>query len=82
MLHNLKWRNLGSNQIDEVSPSIGRRSHLETLILSRNQIAVLDAEQRKLIMLKKLKKLYLWDNQLDVEGIPQGIGKLVFLEVI
>ena len=74
MLHNLKRLNLGSNQIDEVSPSIGRRSHLETLILSRNQIAVLDAEQRKLIM---LKKLYLWDNQLDVEGIPQGIGKLV-----
>ena len=27
LLHNLKRLNLGSSQIDEVNPSIGRRSH-------------------------------------------------------
>ena len=37
-LPNLKRLNLGSNEIDEVSPQIERWTHLETLILSRNKV--------------------------------------------
>jgi len=37
-LPNLKRLNLGSNEIDEVSPLIERWTHLETLILSRNKV--------------------------------------------
>ena len=77
-LTNLKRLNLGSNEIDEVSPDIEKWAHLETLILSRNKIKSLPPGLCKLL---KLKKLYLCDNQLDFEGIPTGIGKLCSLEV-
>ena len=77
-LTNLKRLNLGSNEIEEVSPAIEQWSQLETLILSRNKITALPSG---LCKLNKLKKLYLCDNQLDFEGIPAGIGKLSALEV-
>merc|ERR1719414_2357403 len=77
-LPGLKRLNLGSNQIDEVSPLIERWTVLETLILSRNKIQTLP---NGLCKLAKLRKLYVCDNQLDFEGIPAGIGKLSSLEV-
>ena len=77
-LPGLKRLNLGSNEIDEVSPLIEQWTVLETLILSRNKIQTLP---NGLCKLTKLRKLYVCDNQLDFEGIPAGIGKLSSLEV-
>jgi Leucine-rich repeat (LRR) protein len=40
-LPNLKRLNLGSNEIEEVSPLIERWAYLETLILSRNKVRII-----------------------------------------
>jgi Leucine-rich repeat (LRR) protein len=40
-LPNLKRLNLGSNEIEEVSPQIERWAYLETLILSRNKVRII-----------------------------------------
>uniref|UniRef100_A0A0K2U430 Gelsolin-like domain-containing protein n=1 Tax=Lepeophtheirus salmonis TaxID=72036 RepID=A0A0K2U430_LEPSM len=74
---NIRRLNLGDNQISEVSQDIERwQGSLETFILSRNKIKVLPTS---LCKLSKLKKLYLNENELDFEGIPKGVAKLVEL---
>ena len=80
LLHvpNLKRLNLGSNQIAEISAGIEIWQKLETFILSRNEIKSLPAS---LCKLTKTRKLFLNENQLDFNGIPSGIGKLVALEI-
>ncbi|KAI1292098.1 Protein flightless-1 [Halotydeus destructor] len=78
-LPKLKRLNLSDNLISELSPDIGDQwINLEVLNMCRNKLKQLPTS---LCKLSKLKRLFLNDNQLDFEGIPSGIGKLLNLEV-
>lgn len=75
----LKRLNLSDNRINELSSEIGDSwPNLEVLNLSRNHLKALPQSLSKL---EKLRKLYVNDNELNFEGIPNSIGKLYNLEV-
>ena len=78
-LPNLKRINLSDNQISDLPQDVGDFwKSVEFLNLSRNRLKALPAS---VCRMSKLRRLYLAENQLDFEGIPSGIGKLVNLEV-
>ncbi|XP_054268551.1 protein flightless-1 [Macrosteles quadrilineatus] len=77
-LPTLRRLNLSSNCITELAMALEVWQQLETLNLCCNQLTSLPAS---LCKLTSLRRLYLNNNQLDFEGIPSGIGKLVNLEV-
>lgn len=51
---------------------------LEVLNMCRNKLTALPSQICKL---ESLRRLMVNENQLDFEGIPSGIGKIVGLEV-
>lgn len=51
---------------------------LEVLNLCRNKLTALPVSICKILT---LRNLYLNDNQLDFDGIPSGIGKLLSLQI-
>lgn len=53
-------------------------SKLEVLNMCRNKLTVLPS---LICKLESLRRLMVNENQLDFEGIPSGIGKIVGLEV-
>ncbi|KAK7075215.1 hypothetical protein SK128_020054 [Halocaridina rubra] len=77
-LRNLKRLNVSDNEIVEVGTNIENWSKLEVLNLCRNQLTALPSQICKL---ETLRRLMVNENQLDFEGIPSGIGKIVGLEV-
>ena len=78
-LPNLKRINLSDNIISDLHPEIGEYwKSLELLNLSRNNLKSLPASICKMTT---LRRLYVSDNEIDFEGIPSGIGKLINLEV-
>ncbi|XP_042876156.1 protein flightless-1-like [Penaeus japonicus] len=77
-LRNIKRLNMSDNSISEISGSIDTWSRLEVLNLCRNNLTALPSQICKL---ESLRRLMVNENQLDFEGIPSGIGKIVALEV-
>ncbi|XP_038064629.1 protein flightless-1 homolog isoform X2 [Patiria miniata] len=76
-LSSLKRLNLSSNVITELSSAMDTWVNLQTLNLSRNKLSCLPSA---LCKLTSLKRLYISCNQIDFDGIPIGIGKLMNLE--
>nr|XP_053630930.1 protein flightless-1 homolog [Cherax quadricarinatus] len=77
-LSNLKRLNMSDNAITEISVAIENWSKLEVLNMCRNQLTALPLQICKL---ETLRRLMVNENQLDFEGIPSGIGKIVGLEM-
>ncbi|KAK0089106.1 hypothetical protein PV325_009137 [Microctonus aethiopoides] len=77
-LPNLRRLNLSDNQISELSTAIEMWQKLEVLNLCRNKLTALPVSICKILT---LRNLYLNDNQLDFDGIPSGIGKLLSLQI-
>nr|CAB3246483.1 protein flightless-1 homolog [Phallusia mammillata] len=76
-LSTLERLNLSHNQIQELSLIIDTWTKMQTLNLSNNQLTSLPTS---LCKLQSLQRLFINDNNLDFEGIPASIGKLVNLE--
>ncbi|XP_033631198.1 protein flightless-1 homolog [Asterias rubens] len=76
-LSSLKRLNLSSNCITEMDITMDTWVNLQTLNLGRNKLTSLPAALCKLI---SLKRLYISSNQIDFDGIPIGIGKMISLE--
>lgn len=77
-LCNLKRLNMSDNEITEIGPGIEQWPKLEVLNMCRNKLTALPSQICKL---ESLRRLMVNENQLDFEGIPSGIGKIVGLEV-
>lgn len=77
-LKNLKRLNLADNMIEKISPYCDCWEKMEVLNFSRNRLKALPDFVTKM---SKLRKLFVNGNQLDFDGIPAGMGKLLQLEV-
>eukprot|EP00057_Strongylocentrotus_purpuratus_P005896 XP_011660370.1 PREDICTED: protein flightless-1 homolog [Strongylocentrotus purpuratus] len=75
-LSSLKRLNLSNNCITQLS-AIDSWTRLETLNVARNKLTSLPPTLCKLI---SLKRLIISGNQIDFDGLPTGISKLVALE--
>uniref|UniRef100_A0A8D8S4Y6 Protein flightless-1 n=1 Tax=Cacopsylla melanoneura TaxID=428564 RepID=A0A8D8S4Y6_9HEMI len=74
----LKRINLSHNKITDLSNNIETWTKVEVLNLSSNELTTLPPALTKL---SNLRRLFVNDNKLDFEGVPNGIGKLSALEI-
>ncbi|XP_077233665.1 cuscuta receptor 1-like [Tasmannia lanceolata] len=81
-LKRLKTLDLRGNQLDDRSlPScLGNLSSLEVLVLGDNNLRNPPGISTGLCSLKRLKRLYLDNNQLDDRSLPSCLGNLSSLE--
>ncbi|PIK45358.1 hypothetical protein BSL78_17779 [Apostichopus japonicus] len=69
--------NLSSNNIESVEACVENLSNLEVLNLARNKLKSLPPTIVKLV---KLRKLIISSNEINFDGLPTSIGRLICLE--
>ncbi len=78
-LKNLKWLNVGQNQITEIPPNFGNLYNLVHLDLSGNALT-LNSFPKTFFDLMAIERLYLSDNK--IERITAEFGQMKSLRIL